>query len=77
MKKDTVRKKHKNICIALGGYHKYSQWYWLNGQRVKSKLPMAQSDIMVSLNERFAAVRNGKLCNAVEFDAFLMEIPKK
>ena len=77
LKKDTVRKKHKNICIALGGYHKYSQWYWLNGQRVKSKLPMAQSDIMVSLNERFAAVRNGKLCNAVEFDAFLMEIPKK
>jgi hypothetical protein len=79
VRKAVMRQLHsvRKLRIALGGYHKYSHWYWLNGKEIKLDLPPDRYDRQVSLNECFAAVRNGKLCNAVEFDAFLMEIPKK
>ena len=67
-------KSFKKKRIALGGYRKNGKWFWMDGSDGPRKLPAGNKNGHVSMNNRFAGIYNGKLCNVQTFDAFLCEI---
>ena len=67
-------KPHKKLRIALGGYRKTGRWRWLDNSKGPERVQPDQNYSNISLNSRFMALYNSKLCSANEFDAFLCEI---